>query len=45
MSFIDGRRKVIIKSDDKTWVFKAVDGSVIEKPEEADEKRRNLFQA
>ena len=38
MSFIDGRRKVIVKSDEKTWVFKAVDGSVIEKPEDADEK-------
>lgn len=38
MSFIDGRRKVIIKLDDKTWIFKAVDGSVIEKPEGCDEK-------
>lgn len=38
MSFIDGRRKVIIKAGNDTWTFKAVDGTVIEAPNGADEK-------
>ncbi|MGN1350273.1 MAG: AMP-binding protein [Anaerovoracaceae bacterium] len=37
MSFIDEKRKVYVRSEENTWVFKAVDGSVIEKPAAADE--------
>jgi fatty-acyl-CoA synthase len=37
MNFINERRKVLITKGDETWIFKALDGSVIEKPEGADE--------
>ena len=37
MNFIDEKRKVYVRSEGNTWVFKAVDGSVIEKPAAADE--------
>ena len=37
MNFIDEKRKVYVRSEGNTWVFKAVDGSVIEKPAAADD--------
>ena len=36
MNFINEKRKVIINSDSKTWIFKALDGSVIQQPDNAD---------
>ena len=38
MGFVDERRKVIITLTDGVWEFKALDGSVLSKPEGADEK-------
>ena len=38
MSFVDERRKVIAKVGESTWVFKAADGAVIEKPADAAEE-------
>ena len=38
MGFVDERRKVVITLADGIWEFKALDGSVISKPDSADEK-------
>ena len=38
MGFVDERRKVVITLADGIWEFKALDGSVISKPDNADEK-------
>ena len=43
MNFIDEKRKVYVRAEGNTWVFKAVDGSVIEKPEAADEALTAAF--
>ena len=43
MNFIDEKRKVFVRSEGNTWVFKAVDGSVIEKPAAADEALTAAF--
>ena len=43
MNFIDEKRKVYVRSEENTWVFKAVDGSVIEKPAAADEALTAAF--
>ena len=40
MGFVDERRKVIITLTDGVWEFKALDGSVLSKPEGADESLR-----
>ena len=38
MGFVDERRKVVITLEEGIWEFKALDGSVISKPENADEE-------
>lgn len=43
MGFVDERRKVFIKVDGNTWCFKALDGSVIDKPSGADDAMTNAL--
>jgi fatty-acyl-CoA synthase len=43
MGFVDEHRKVIITNSGKTWIFKALDGSVIEEPAGADSAMTAAF--